>query len=478
MVTPDNPAGSRSRGLSATAPSAPSSPAPPSVVPDPPSPTTTRRYAGVDGEGDQRAHPGRAGLLGAQPPGQVEAAGLRTLDVGRLAYDQQRRGQFVTERSRHGDGMEVAPEGGVHHVDEARATVRHGGEVELVSLGLPGPAARHRLGSLDRGEGAGELVGGEEDTHAPILPRPRCVVRSGRHGDQLLRRPDPADDARRRWRGRAAQLAGLPRGRPAQRPAGLARTGPRSADRAADWYARTEHLIGTDPGGCRVAHRDGTVVGFATSLVRELMWILASVRRRAGEQGTGIGRALLSASRGHGRGCLRAMLNASPDPRAVRLYRSIRLRPPPPDAAVGRGRPRSTSRSRTGTCATRGPADFDLLDSVDRRVRGAAHGPDHALMASRLRLLVTDRAAASGYAYVDEAGGAVVLAATHRKAARALLWEALAGSDPDVPVRIGHVTAANQWALDVAVEARLAIFTSGFLAVHHTRVPAPYLPHI
>jgi hypothetical protein len=98
-------------------------------------------------------------------------------------------------------------------------------------------------------------------------------------------------------------------------------------------------------------------------------------------------------------------------------------------------------------------------------------------MAERFRLLVTDRPAASGYAYVDRTGSAVVLAATHRRTARSLLWEGLAGSDPDVPVEIGHVTAANQWALDVALEARLAVYNRGFLALRHLRVPAPYLPH-
>lgn len=251
---------------------------------------------------------------------------------------------------------------------------------------------------------------------------------------------------------------------------------PRSADRASDWEARTRHLLGTDPGGCWVADRGGEVVGFATSLVRELMWVLASYAVAPGQQGTGIGRQLLDAALGHGRGCLRGMLNASPDPRAVRLYRSAGFDLHPQMVLRGQvGRadlPAGLRHVRDG-----GVEDFDLMDSVDRRVRGAAHGPDHAVMARRFRLVVTDRPAASGYAYVDERGGAVLLAATHRKAARALLWEGLAGSHPDVPVEVAHVTAANQWALDVALDARLEIHGRGFLAVRHLRVPAPYLPH-
>jgi GNAT superfamily N-acetyltransferase len=251
---------------------------------------------------------------------------------------------------------------------------------------------------------------------------------------------------------------------------------PRSGERAADWHTRTEHLIRTDPGGCWVADRGGEVVGFATSLARELMWILASYAVAPDEQGSGIGRALLDAARSHGRGCLRAMLNASPDPRAVRLYRSIGFDLHPQMLLWGQvaraDLPAPDRHVREGS-----PEDVDLLDSLDRRIRGAAHGPDHAVMGSLLRLLVTDRPAASGYAYVDATGVPLVLAATHRKAARALMWEALASSDPDVPVRVGHVTGANQWALDVAVEARLSIFGHGFLGVRNARVPAPYLPH-
>ena len=62
------------------------------------------------------------------------------------------------------------------------------------------------------------------------------------------------------------------------------------------------------------------MVGFATSLVRELMWILASYAVRPGLQGQGLGRGLLEAALHHGRGCLRGMLNASEDPQALRRY--------------------------------------------------------------------------------------------------------------------------------------------------------------
>ncbi len=224
-----------------------------------------------------------------------------------------------------------------------------------------------------------------------------------------------------------------------------------------------------------MAEADGEVLGFATSLVRELMWILASYAVRPGLQGQGLGRALLDAALHHGRGCLRGMLNASEDPQALRRYALAGFRLHPQMLLVG-----TVDRSvlpvvrhvREGT-----PGDRDLLDSLDRRTRGAAHGPDHEVLARELRLLVTDRPAGSGYAYVDASGAPVLLAASNRRAATELTWEALAASDPDVRVEIGHVSAANDWAVDLAVQARLGIWSRGFLALRHLKDPAPYIPH-
>ncbi len=39
------------------------------------------------------------------------------------------------------------------------------------------------------------------------------------------------------------------------------------------------------------------------------------------------------------------------------------------------------------------------------------------------------------------------------------MWEALASSPPGDEVSVHHITAANAWALDVGLAARLAIHT-------------------
>jgi hypothetical protein len=119
--------------------------------------------------------------------------------------------------------------------------------------------------------------------------------------------------------------------------------------------------------------------------------------------------------------------------------------------------------------------DVELMDSIDRRTRGAAHGPDHEVMLRLWRLVVSDTSTGSGYAYVDTGGRVQLLAATNRRTASRLLWEGLAASEG--PVEVGHVTAANEWAVDVGMAARLDLHQEGYLALRDMRPPAPYLHH-
>ena len=114
---------------------------------------------------------------------------------------------------------------------------------------------------------------------------------------------------------------------------------------------------------------------------------------------------------------------------------------------------------------------------MDRRTRGAAHGPDHRVLGDLFRLLVVDRPSASGYAYVRPDGTPVLLAATDRRTAASLLWEALASVPPGEPVTVPHITAANLWAVDVGLAARLAVHQHGYLCLRHLKLPTPYLHH-
>jgi hypothetical protein len=234
------------------------------------------------------------------------------------------------------------------------------------------------------------------------------------------------------------------------------------------------HLVRHDPGGCWVAEDRHGTLGTALSLRRDLTWILAAFAVRPGLQGRGVGRQLLDAAMTYGAGCLRAMLAAGDDPAALRRYRLAGFELHPMMALAGPV-PREVlpvvDRVREGSAG-----DVDLMDSVDRRVRDAAHGVDHEVLLATHRLLVVDRPTGSGYAYVEPGGGPALLGATSRRIAADLLWETLAQSEPGRPVSIRRVTAANQWALDVGLSCRMELSSQGYLGVQQLRPPAPYLP--
>jgi GNAT superfamily N-acetyltransferase len=249
----------------------------------------------------------------------------------------------------------------------------------------------------------------------------------------------------------------------------------RPPGRNSAWVARARAALDTDPGGCWVAEVDGEVVGGAVSRVRELMWILASFAVLPQHQGQGIGTQLMAGAMHHGRGCLRGMFAASADPGAVRRYRLAGFDLHPQMLLMGvvdRSQIPVVDRVREGM-----PGDIDLLNSVDRQTRGAAHLSDHELLLAQFRLVVTDHTTGTGYAYVDDDGAPALLAATNRRTAATLMWEALASSRPGAQVSVRHITAANAWALDVGLAARMAIHQSGYLCVRQMKPPAPYLHH-
>lgn len=249
---------------------------------------------------------------------------------------------------------------------------------------------------------------------------------------------------------------------------------PRSPERAEAWLRRGRHILRTDPAGCWAAEDETGMLGFATSLTRELMWILGTYAVRPGLQGQGIGSQLLEAASTHSRSCLRAMLSASVDPKALRRYRQAGFSLHPQmflTGTVDRDLLPVVEKMREGSVG-----DIDLMNSVDRQARGAAHLSDHEVLIDLFRLTVTDSTTGSGYVYSDGSGVAL-LAASNRRTAQRLLWEALAGARPDEPFEIGHVTAANEWAVDVGMGARLDLYTSGYLALRDMAPPTAYLHH-
>lgn len=249
----------------------------------------------------------------------------------------------------------------------------------------------------------------------------------------------------------------------------------RTPARDGAWINRTRHTLATDPEGCWVAEVDGEVVGGAISRVRELMWILASFAVKPEQQGQGIGLQLLAAAMHHGRGCLRGMFAASADPGAVRRYRLAGFTLHPQmflTGVVDRDAIPVVERVRAGSAG-----DIDLLNSIDRQTRGAGHLSDHEVLLEQFRLIVSDRGNGQGYAYVDNTGAPQLLAATSRRTATDVMWEALGSSTPGSTVAVRHITAVNEWAIDVGLAARMSLHQSGYLCLRGMKPPTPYLHH-
>jgi len=257
------------------------------------------------------------------------------------------------------------------------------------------------------------------------------------------------------------------------------RTSPRSSPepelrpphRSRHWIVRTRHFLDTDPGGCWVAEDASGILGFATSFRREGTWCLATYAVLPNLQGRGIGKRLLDAALTLSQGCLHGMLSASSDPKAVRRYLLAGFTMHPQmfmTGTVDRSAIPVIEKVREGAAA-----DTELMDSVDRRTRGAAHGPDHHLMQNTWRWIVSDSTTGSGYAYIDELGTVCLLAATNRLTATRLLWAAIADGAAEQTVH--HVTAANYWAIDVGTAARLDLHQDGYLALRGLQPPTPYL---
>lgn len=254
-------------------------------------------------------------------------------------------------------------------------------------------------------------------------------------------------------------------------------TGAESAHRdpvsARAWRRKASHLLTTDPGGSWVADNDDEVIGVAMSARRDLLWLLATFAVLPGHQGKGVGAALLDPAIGYGAGCLRGFICALPDPKALRRYRHAGFLPHPTmrlTGVVDRSALPVIDGVRDGTAA-----DRDLADSVDRRIRGAAHGPDHDELGRDATFLVCDLFTGSGYAYV-RGSSVTVLAATTRAIAQRLLWAALERVPEGDPARVRYLTPDQDWALDVGLAAGLNIERDGFLALRHMRPPSPYIP--
>jgi GNAT superfamily N-acetyltransferase len=248
-----------------------------------------------------------------------------------------------------------------------------------------------------------------------------------------------------------------------------------AAVRATAQRARALHLQTTDPEGCWVAEVDGQVVGVALGLVRDGVWGFSLFGILPAFQGMGIGNRLYAAALAYGAEQPGGIILSSSHPAAMRRYaRSPGFRLLPSVGLSGAWDPRRVPeglRSRPGDLS----GDAETLDRASRHVRGASHAVDLPVLLGRpgAVLLVLEGA---GFAVVGD-GTVALLAATSEAAAEDLLWSAMRSGPRGGTVSYDFVTAENQWAIRVGLEAGLALTPDGPVLVRGQVGPmAPYLP--
>jgi ribosomal protein S18 acetylase RimI-like enzyme len=248
----------------------------------------------------------------------------------------------------------------------------------------------------------------------------------------------------------------------------------REASVAQRWRARLEHLLETDPEGCFVAERDGSVIGAAQAMARERLWVLSLLVVDPDAQSSGAGRALLERALTYaGATTDIGLLLSSSDPRALRLYALAGFALLPTFEATGM-LDRRTLPPPAGEVHAAGSADLPALEAISREVRGAPHTSEleFALRRGQRLLRLGDR----GFAVVAPGRGVWLLVALDEAAASQLLWAALALAETEHP-SVRWITAEQQWAIRIAVRAGLRLHPYGAVGVRGELGPLrPFLP--
>jgi GNAT superfamily N-acetyltransferase len=249
-------------------------------------------------------------------------------------------------------------------------------------------------------------------------------------------------------------------------------SGESEAVRATRQHARIRHLLDTDPGGSWVAEHDGRVEGVALALIREGVWGFSLFGVAEALQGRGVGRELFARCWEYGAGARGHLVLSSTNPQAMGIYARTGL-PIRPCVAVA-GIPDLSLAPDVNGIADAGEAGIPLADAIGRELRGAGHGRDLPVpMAHGARLLVfEDRAFA-----LARGSNLIALGARDDQAAQHMLWAVFVAAGPGATVNVDFLTAGQDWALPVCMDARLALSPDGPMFAGGTLGPlAPYIP--
>jgi GNAT superfamily N-acetyltransferase len=248
--------------------------------------------------------------------------------------------------------------------------------------------------------------------------------------------------------------------------------GETEAARAARQHARIRHIVETDPDGCWVAEHEGRVAGVGLSLIREGVWGFSLFGVAEALQGRGIGRELFARCWEYGAGARGHIILSSPNPPAMATYARTGLAIRPCVAAAGI--PDLERAPGLDGVEDAGEAGIPLADAIGRELRGAGHGRDLPVpMAHGARLLVFEDRAFG----LARGGTVTLLGARDEEAARRVLWGVFLTAGPGATVSVDFLTAGQDWALPVCLDARLPLSPDGPMFAGGALGPlSPYVP--
>lgn len=235
--------------------------------------------------------------------------------------------------------------------------------------------------------------------------------------------------------------------------------------------AGTRRFIALDGPGAWVAERDGKIIGMAEAVRRDDFWGLAMLFVHPDAHNQGIGRRLIDKTLAYAEGSRVRMIMTSEDPKALRRYSAAGLAIHPAVQAEG-----SVDRSTIPTNLQGRSGSIDDLDLVTDVDKGLARNrtDDVAFVVSQGAALdVVDDGPRRGYCVYRD-GKVVMLGATDDDTAGALLWRALA--DSGEKTELYCLTAGQDWAVRVALAARLSVKPGGPLFVSGMQPPGPWIP--
>lgn len=230
-------------------------------------------------------------------------------------------------------------------------------------------------------------------------------------------------------------------------------------------------FVELDPDGAWVAADDDTVFGMVAAIRRDSFWGLSMLFVDPDQQNRGLGRTLLDAALACSAGADVRMILSSSDPRALRRYSMAGLNIHPTVEARGTIDPRTIPADLPGRSGD--ASDLDLVASVDAGLGRSRAEDIEYLLGVGASLQVIDRGTARGY-MVHRDRRPWMLGATDDATAGLLLWRFLAQARE---TEIWALTARQNWAVKVALAARLEVVAAGALFLGgREHPPGPWLP--